>query len=574
MDRQRRQQRILGRLSAVLEQVEALHTDLGAASTGNAQLLARIGKLKLSFPAFDASWRRYFLGDVPWSHWVRPLLYWGVLIGLTYVVMLAFNVLIFRQWAYNEKLIYPLAQLPEILVGGTEGGRRVPAVFRNGLFWAGFTVSALFLGWNLLCHTQVLPGLKPLDLANTWGPYLKDTPLEGLTGSSAKCMVFFTMIGLAFLVPTGISFSLWFFWMIYLAELLIIVWLGYGQSDSSFPRDFYYTLHLRTSQGIGALMVFSSMVLFKCRKYMLCGLAPGAVSTLPRDEQLELRTASLIFLLGSVGIYLILWRSIGAHPFYVLVFCLVVLITTIGLIRAVAEGGILAFKAYAGPFHLIRNILGFDKAFSAPALFAPLMVYYAILCMDIKTYIAPAMGTCLKIRDSLKIHRFSFHFCLLVGIAGAAFIAVSASIMMSYAKGADAMNRWFYSGLPNSLFSRVEAMRNYAPEASPEQTGWIIVGAIAMALLLYLRRVVFWLPHPIGLVMFINPLMTSYWFSILIGWLAKSLSTKYGTKESYLRVRNFFIGLMVGELAIIALGMLLAYLLEAPIPIDLNRSGY
>jgi hypothetical protein len=53
--------------------------------------------------------------------------------------------------------------------------------------------------------------------------------------------------------------------------------------------------------------------------------------------------------------------------------------------------------------------------------------------------------------------------------------------------------------------------------------------------------------------------------------VAKRLVTKYGNKFTYYRVRNLFIGLIVGELIIVALAALISYWLEIPCNIDLNR---
>ena len=60
---------------------------------------------------FDASARRFWFGDVKWQIWLRPVFNWLVLAFLGYLVLMAFNTLIFRQWAHNEKLIYPLAEI-------------------------------------------------------------------------------------------------------------------------------------------------------------------------------------------------------------------------------------------------------------------------------------------------------------------------------------------------------------------------------------------------------------------------------------------------------------------------------
>lgn len=526
------------------------------------------------FAGFDASLRRFLVGDVPWRVWLRPLGLWLLVVGATYVVLMSFNVLIFRQWAYNERLVYPLAELPEIVAGHTAAdaaGDWIPAVFRSGLFWVGFAVSAGVLFWNLLCHSQVIPGLQPLDLNNSWSSYLLNTPFEGLLPSACSA-VFFTLIGLTFLVPANISFSLWFFWVLYMLQLLVLVWTGRGVNESSFPNEWWYTLNFRTAEGGGALMVFAVVVLYKCRRYLFCFFAPAPVRGLDSPEQIELRTSSALFVFGSIGLVLLLWLGLGANFWYTLFVYFVVMVITIGLVRSVAEGGILGFQAWVSPFHLVRSLFGMNKSWTSPSLFAPLMVYYSILFLDLKTFIAPAMANSIKIRDDLRMGRLRFHVAILIAVAVAVLTAVLVHVMLGYSRGADAMSSWFYIGFPRGLFDRISSMTKNNPFDPEKGALWMGFGAVLMAGLLYFRRILFWLPHPIGLIMLVNPIMRSYWFSIFLGWLAKFLVTKYGNKDTYKHVRKLFIGLIVGELVIVILAMILSVALGVRIPIDLNRN--
>jgi hypothetical protein len=71
--------------------------------------------------------------------------------------------------------------------------------------------------------------------------------------------------------------------------------------------------------------------------------------------------------------------------------------------------------------------------------------------------------------------------------------------------------------------------------------------------------------------------MKSYWFSIFIGWVFKSLVSKYGSRDLYARTRVFFIGLIFGELVLVALGMALSDVFNitstgSGMMIDLNKS--
>ena len=573
LERNRNSIEATGRVAAVRRDLLALADATDTKSAGEVSTALR--QCLAQFPSFDASFKRYFFGDVPWRSWARPLLHWALLIGLTYMVLMTFNVLIFRQWATNEKLIFPLAELSELLAGAHDpdqgGNGHVPAVFKSGLFWTGFAISGGVMGWNLLSRTGWLPGLPELDLVHSWTPYIRNSPFKGLC-YGARSSIFFTMIGVAFLIPKKVSFSLWFFHLLYMAQLLLLVAFGFGQNEGSFPSEWWYTLNFRTAEGGGAMLVFASVVLWKCRTFLLCSLRPAAVGDLEQGERRELLLCSGLFLSGSLGLILVLWRGLGVHWFYAMFGYAVIMVITIGLIRAVAEGGILGFQAWIGPFHFVRHVVGFGKSFTAPSLFAPLMVYYSIMFLDIKTFIAPAMANGLKIREDLGMSRKRYHGAVILGIAVACVVAIGTAVMMCYAGGADAMHSWFYTSFPRSLFSRIADVSKVPPSATAQGRFWLLAGGLMMAALLYFRQSFFWLPHPIGMIMLVNPLMRTYWFSILLGWIGKALVTKYGNKETYTRVRCAFVGLIVGELVVVALAMILSLILQKKLGIDLNRN--
>jgi len=553
----------------LITRIQDVQKQLSAGGLRGGELAVKTAELLPMFTSIDVSLRRYFVGQIPWNCWVKPLSRWIVLIGLTYIVLMSLNVLIFRQWAHNERLIYPLVELPKALIGDVDSDG-LPPIFRSGLFWAGMAISMSVLGWNLFCSTQVVPGLVPLGLKNPWGAYVVKTQFEALR--NMKTEIFFTMIGLSFLVPKNISFSLWFFYIIYMVQLLFMVWGGYGLDDRSFPWDWWYLTNFRNAQGQGALLVFSSLVLYKCRKYILCALFPSSVAELEEAERQELKLSSIAFLGCSLGLILLLWLSMGANLYYTILFYVIILIITIGLVRVVAEGGLLSFQAWANPVHYVRNFFGLDRSWTSASLFAPLMVYYAIIFLDIKTFIAPAMANALKLREDYRLKRFSFHVAVAVAIAIAGFVAVVTAVMMCYGRGADAMSGWFYTGLPrNCMFDIIRSTIKDAPTATTGNIAWTVGGGAVMAALLFFRQFYFWLPHPIGLVMFVNPIMDAYWFSIFLGWICNVAVTKYGNKESFQRAKSFFIGLIVGELILVVIASIVTMVLGTNCGIDLNR---
>ena len=54
--------------------------------------------------------------------------------------------------------------------------------------------------------------------------------------------------------------------------------------------------------------------------------------------------------------------------------------------------------------------------------------------------------------------------------------------------------------------------------------------------------------------MIMNRSMYGFWASIMIGWSAKHLVSKYCSHTQYVAVRRFFIGLILGHLLAILLG--------------------
>ena len=157
-------------------------------------------------------------------------------------------------------------------------------------------------------------------------------------------------------------------------------------------------------------------------------------------------------------------------------------------------------------------------------------------------------------------------------IVVAAVVAITTHLLLTYNKGGDNMNGWFYTGFPKGMFEQVGAMVKTSPIDTTKTSWFFAGGAVGMMALLFFRQMLFWLPHPIGMIMLVNPIMNAYWFSILIGWLAKVLVTRYGNKDTYRIVRGLFVGLIVGELVVILAALIGSLVTGNNVPIDLNRN--
>ena len=82
--------------------------------------------------------RAFFEGNegqastIPWEVWLTPLLSWLPLIVALHVATLCLMVVVRRHWVENERLVYPVMQLPLAMVQDDERGSLIKPFFRNG----------------------------------------------------------------------------------------------------------------------------------------------------------------------------------------------------------------------------------------------------------------------------------------------------------------------------------------------------------------------------------------------------------------------------------------------------------
>jgi hypothetical protein len=152
-----------------------------------------------------------FNGSRPWeavrlAPWLMPLVLWGALLALTQAMAAAAGRLLYPRWAHGEKVSFPLVALP---LAVTEPGARL---WRNWLFWMAFgIVFALDIsnGVHLLYPSWPEIVVKmPL-----WLNTSPRNPAEQGMGAFPVSM-HPLMLGIAFLLPTDLLFSGWFFFVL------------------------------------------------------------------------------------------------------------------------------------------------------------------------------------------------------------------------------------------------------------------------------------------------------------------------------------------------------------------------
>lgn len=519
-----------------------------------------------------SAWWPYYktvIAQIPWWTWIKPLAYWMIFVGGCYGAFYCLAYVVLDYWTRRDKLIFPLAQLPESLVPQEHEKGWIPKSYKTVGLWVGIAIPFLLLSFNALATMGMLPGASWIKLGFDPTPIIKDTMFEGLITNDLWQMHFlivFTAIGISFLLPTQVSFSIWFYFLVGKSIILICSWLGYGRTGKDFPADWLWQTNPVTSMGAGGIMLFSAISLWRC----LAEYRRLAGQTM--RWRLMMPVIGLMVFLAVITGWL--WWNWSWNPSSLLIaitFVGFVTLLTLGLMRMTAESGMYWIQNSGGSIFHFFKALGLGAVVKT-ALIGPLMVVYSVMFLELKTYMAPNILNAARMREDVRASRLRFHANIVLSIAVTIVVSLAVMIMVSHIIGANRMNSWFFKAFPELIVDQVGATIMDKPEFHGADTFWYGTGAAWVAVTAVVRRAVFWFPHPIGFIMLINPLTANLWFSFLLGWLSKTMVVKYGGKVTFDKVRLIFIGLIIGEIMAVFIWSMIAISFDVPIgKVTMNR---
>ncbi len=233
------------------------------------------------------------------------------------------------------------------------------------------------------------------------------------------------------------SFSIWFYYLVGRAILLVQIWAGYGDNILAFPSDYLGATNSVTSLGAGGIFVFSAICLFRCiRDY----------ARLVAGKSLGRRIVVALPVVGLIGFtaMAVCWLAWNHTPvIWALIFVACLTLLTLGLMRVVAESGIYWFQTHTGFFHIYK-VFGLGK-FLAPILVAPLLPIYSVLFLDNKTFLAPNLLNAAQMQKNSRADRWKFHINLVVCLVLSVAVTLPACIFLAHLRSAAAMENWFYN---------------------------------------------------------------------------------------------------------------------------------
>ncbi|MCC6483418.1 MAG: hypothetical protein IT209_01120 [Armatimonadetes bacterium] len=501
--------------------------------------------------------------SIPWGAWAVPLVAWGVFALLIFGCFLCLASILRRQWVDNEKLAFPLAQLPlDMLKEGQQG-----SLFRNRLLWIGFAIPTAVFAMNGLHN--LIPNIPSVQLQQNLTSYLPPVA-PYLSVYSTTAYLSFAGIGLFYLLPSDILFSLWAFFVFMRFQTYIAG--VYGLTVEQMP--IYPCYKFMGYQAMGAYITLAAYMVYTSWPY-LKKVWKNATGRRELDDSNELLPywASVWGLL----IFFVLatmWLHAAGMDLWLAAFELFVFIFVVGLVltRSVSEGGLLMTETSFRPVDIIR-VFAPPASLGAQNLTAMAFMDTAFL-RDQRGLLLSGFLDSLKISDGVSIRRRTFLPLFVVAIVLAALVSGYLQMYYTYlAKGA--LNLYSYAYSDNATWSfndyqeHIRAISNgITPDpARASNAFWLGTGVLFTVFLAWMRINFFWWPlHPLGYALAPSWTMYNFWFPCFVAWVFKSLILRYGGMKLYLKARPVFLGLIMGEFLSAILWTAISAILNSPAP--------
>lgn len=463
-----------------------------------------------------------------WEHlkyWVRPILWWTILLTAVLWVMICLSVLLRKQWIEREKLTYPIVQLP--LAMTDPKGR----FFKSRMMWIGFAIAG---GISLINGIHVfVPAIPeiPVRQANI-GQYFNEKPW-----SAIGWMPFYILpfgVGLGFMMPLEMSFSLWFFYLVWKAESVLGSALGL-HSLPGFPYD--------QPQAMGSYLAIVFFALIGGRRHFY-SILKGILKPQSYEAQEPMTHRwAVIGLFGGVLFLAIFSYQMGMALWTILLYFMIYYLLAMSVSRIRAEVG--------PPTHELRlvdapafltTVLG-TRWFSKGSL--TMMAFYRMFNRRSRSHPMPHVLEGFKLADESKMNSsrlvIAMMAAVVVGIPLAFWAYLTAAYQIGFHFEMTRMGSRPYNAIANWL---------YHPTATDiPRTLFMCIGFVLTGLMWWMRRIFpRWPLHPAGYAIASNTWTFGWlWFSVFISWAIKSMLLRLGGIGLYRKAYPLFLGLILGE---------------------------
>ena len=472
--------------------------------------------------------------------WLMPVVNWFAFLFALLFVMLCINVIVRKPWTEDEKLAYPIIQLPARMT--SEG------FFTNRLMWIAFGLVATCDIINGLHH--IFPAI-PSVFEKAYRFRFTEKPFSAM--GWLRLGIYPFVLGIGFLIPLDLLFSSWFFFWVWKGQQLIgsVV----GLEGTGYPYINY--------QGFGAYMGIFLIAIWRSRKHLQNLFGAKASPTSTRDEPMSHRTVIIALISGVVFLTFFCLRA-GMSLWAILVFFGLYFAFSTAVSRMRAElGSPMHDLHYTGPERVMVAAVGTRKL--GPNNLS-MFSFFWFFTRTFDSHPMPHQLEGFKLASTSGIRSRFMLFAILIALFVGILSQFWALISVPYRLGAlHEMSR-----VP--IIYGSEPWRNLqnwlAHPLDPDYwaLGFTGIGLLFSLFLMLMRMKFLWFPfHPAAYATVCGSWAVNYiWFSLGIVWVVKLLLLKYGGRNAHRKAMPFFLGLILGQFTVGSLWTILGMVFNIP----------
>mgnify|MGYP003306109862 FL=1 len=465
-------------------------------------------------------------------YWIRPLFFWGIFFLVMMFAMLCINTLIRKRWTEQEKLAYPIIQLPLGL--SEDAGIKL---LRNRIMWIGFGLAVIIGLINGIAYLNpAVPDIPYIKRTSDWDHIFTQRPWNALQGVRASMYPF--MIGVAFFLPLDLSFSCWFFFLLRYVERII----GYALGTRYFPA--------LNDQASGAWIALFFIAVWVTRQHLIeVGKRIIGLDTSLNDtaEPMPYRWA-VVGLIASFLILAIFTRLAGMQVWIAASFLGLYFMLSFAITRVRAELGTPHEIYYVNP-HDIMATAGGTRNFDPSSLTIVSLFYW--FNRGYRNHPMPNQIEAFKIAESVGMPNRSLWLAMVVAIIVGIVATFWANLDVTFRNGAIAKAVGFKDWVGRESFNRLQRWLHNPSEPNLTKSGFMGLGGLLTLGMMFMRvRFLWWPFHPAGYALAISFAMDYFWFTFLAAWLIKLLIVRHGGLQMPRQLAPFILGLILGDYVI------------------------
>jgi hypothetical protein len=515
------------------------------------------------------------IDQVPWFAWTRTLAFW-VPLGLSITLgLLGLAVVFHKQWAQHEQLPYPIQTFTHALL--PEPGQVFGAVFRSRLFWIGAGLVFTIQFNNYLCKwlPQILiPVRTHLDFT-ALAPLFPNLTRGG-GWLLLRPTLIFSVIGLAYFLASDISFSMGVMPFVFCTVVGILanygVALQLGHHMSVKPESYLFC---------GGYFGILLMLLYSGRHYYWNTLKRSVCLKTTETIDDHVVWCMRLFLIGTT-LFVAQLIVAGLDWQLALLYTPIALMVWVVVSRTIAETGAFHIGTQIFPCAILWGLFG-SAALGPHTLVIMFLVSSVIL-------IAPGWAPMPFIAQSLKLVDMTGETVAritrwaAITIVLCTLICIPVTLYWQYDVGGMQTSMGWPRMASTFVFENMVLIKQQLTaqgtlEMSEGLRGWqrfahmapnwscvvafLVAMSVALAFGICRLRFAWWPLHPVVFV-FIGGyqacLMSGAFF---IGWLIKTLVSKYGGGRLYNNLKPLMIGIIAGDVAASLIPMLVGIIYYA-----------